>query len=214
MKVDQVLVVGDIVLIPYCHHHVKKYHSWMCDPEIQHLTASGPLTLDEEYEMQKTWFNDPLKLTFILMDLIKWKKTEVSSSVEDMEQNLNHLEASCIIGDVNVFLNDEDDVGEVSIMIAEKNYRRKGHATEILNSIFSYVYYNLNLSYIIAKIGMGNAASLKLFTEKLSFKEVSRSNIFNEITLKRKLIKKDLKDFKTENYQLFRSKKDKFLEIL
>lgn len=214
MKVDQVLVVGDIVLIPYCHHHVKKYHSWMCDPEIQHLTASEPLTLDEEYEMQKTWFNDPLKLTFILMDLIKWKKTEVSSSVEDMEQNLNHLEASCIIGDVNVFLNDEDDVGEVSIMIAEKNYRRKGHATEILNSIFSYVYYNLNLSYIIAKIGMGNAASLKLFTEKLSFKEVSRSNIFNEITLKRKLIKKDLKDFKTENYQLFRSKKDKFLEIL
>lgn len=31
------------------------------------MTASEPLTLDEEYEMQKSWQEDPDKLTFILI---------------------------------------------------------------------------------------------------------------------------------------------------
>ena len=34
---------------------------------ILELTASEPLTLDEEYEMQKTWYNDPNKLNFIIL---------------------------------------------------------------------------------------------------------------------------------------------------
>lgn len=30
----------------------------MSDPELLKLTASEPLTLDQEYEMQETWRND------------------------------------------------------------------------------------------------------------------------------------------------------------
>ena len=35
-----------------------RYHNWMKCPELQELTASEPLTIDEEYEMQKSWRND------------------------------------------------------------------------------------------------------------------------------------------------------------
>lgn len=35
-----------------------RYHTWMSDPELQKLTASEPLTIEQEYEMQETWRND------------------------------------------------------------------------------------------------------------------------------------------------------------
>lgn len=35
-----------------------RYHKWMSDPVLLKLTASEPLTIDQEYEMQETWRND------------------------------------------------------------------------------------------------------------------------------------------------------------
>ena len=48
-----------VSLVPYQKKFVEKYHHWMCDPEIQEQTASEPLTIEEEYDMQKTWLEDP-----------------------------------------------------------------------------------------------------------------------------------------------------------
>ena len=39
----------------------------MENEEIRELTASLPLSLNEEYEMQQTWQNDKDKCTFIIL---------------------------------------------------------------------------------------------------------------------------------------------------
>jgi hypothetical protein len=55
-----ITVFGKLVqLVPYQAKLVNKYHQWMLDPALLALTASEPLSLDEEIEMQKSWKNDP-----------------------------------------------------------------------------------------------------------------------------------------------------------
>jgi hypothetical protein len=62
-------VVGDrCILVPYCKHHVAKYHLWMQNSDLLKQTSSEPLTLAEELAMQTSWRNDDDKLTFIILD--------------------------------------------------------------------------------------------------------------------------------------------------
>lgn len=56
-----------VVLTTYKPEHVAKYNNWMGDEEILRLTGSERLTLDEEYEMQKDWENDPNSKFFDFM---------------------------------------------------------------------------------------------------------------------------------------------------
>ena len=37
-----------VALVPYAPEHVAAYHAWMEDPELQELTGSEPLSLEEE----------------------------------------------------------------------------------------------------------------------------------------------------------------------
>lgn len=48
----------NVILVPYQEKHVTKYHEWMKNPMLQYLTSSEPLTLEEEFEMQKRWLED------------------------------------------------------------------------------------------------------------------------------------------------------------
>lgn len=60
MRVNEetVLVGSRVVLVPYRKEHVARYHEWMQDAATREATASEPLSLEEEYAMQKSWHLD------------------------------------------------------------------------------------------------------------------------------------------------------------
>lgn len=58
----------NVILVPYMEHHVPKYHQWMQNPTLLQATASEPLSLQQEYQMQLSWSLDSNKETFIILD--------------------------------------------------------------------------------------------------------------------------------------------------
>ncbi|GJQ70874.1 hypothetical protein Trydic_g792 [Trypoxylus dichotomus] len=166
-------IVGDkVILVPYKREHVLKYHKWMKSQELLRLTASEPLTLDEEYNMQQSWLHDSNKCTFIVLDKVKYEETK------------NEVDA--MIGDTNLFFTEPDNTlaAEAEIMIAEPSARGRGCGFEAMLIMFLYGYQKLNVKHYIAKITIDNAPSLYMFT-KMGFIETSRSQVFQEITLEK-----------------------------
>lgn len=168
-------LVGErVILVPYMKEHVPKYHAWMQDPGILQATASEPLTLDQEYEMQLSWSQDILKHTFIVLDK--------DLIVGDFVHGQPYTQA--MVGDVNIFMNDLDDshIAEIEIMIAESKSRGKGLAKESVLLMMAFAVKTFGILIFHAKIGESNDASLNLF-QKLEFKKTSYSEIFKEVTL-------------------------------
>ncbi|KAK9679262.1 hypothetical protein K7432_016346, partial [Basidiobolus ranarum] len=131
LKYYLVKVGNTVVLVPYKQEHVERYHEWMKSPFLQEMTASEPLSLEEEYEMQRTWHTDDDKCTFILLAL---PPNSQDKSTEEIAQE------GKMIGDINFFLNDIDDptFAEIEIMIAEPDYRRRGLGSEALKLMMNY----------------------------------------------------------------------------
>jgi len=111
----------------------------------------------------------PSECTFIVHDAAKVDRLD---------------ETAAMVGDVNLFLNDVDDrtAAEIEVMIAEETARGKGMGREALLQLMRYGLENLHLTKYVAKIAYANAPSLKLF-DSLGFKEVSRADVFQEVTL-------------------------------
>ena len=124
---DETILVGEkCVLVPYRKEHVAKYHEWMQDQALLHATASEPLTLDQEYEMQESWRDDPNKCTFIVLarEAIDGKLLQACLAKEtapglglglgldaDGSAAVNRfvLETlDAMTGDVNLFLSEEE----------------------------------------------------------------------------------------------------------
>ncbi|KAH8232538.1 hypothetical protein KR032_009070 [Drosophila birchii] len=166
-----------VILVPYEARHVPKYHDWMSNETLRQLTASEELSLDEEYEMQRSWREDTDKLTFIILDAAIYAQ--------------NQDEIAAMVGDTNLFLQpDEEDsdqqVAEAEIMIAEPAARGKGYGREAMLLMLKYAQTQdqLKLAKFQAKIDMDNSASLHLF-EAFRFVETCRVEVFHEITLER-----------------------------
>ena len=149
-------------LVPYEKEHVETYHQWMLSEELQELTASEPLSLAEEYEMQKSWRDDEEKCTFIILDRSR---------------------DGCMCGDINLFFNDHDDprgTVEIDVMVAEEASRRKGIAREAVQMIASYANSELGVKRFVAKILEKNAPSIALF-QKMGFRLFKKLEWANEI---------------------------------
>ena len=100
---NTVIVSDKVVLVPYQRHHVERYHSWMADPWLQEMTASEPLSIEEEYAMQQSWQQDEAKLTFIVCD--RSVRTSLAGSVESM------------VGDVNLFMNANNEPHSAEVIL-------------------------------------------------------------------------------------------------
>ncbi|KAF9093743.1 N-acetyltransferase 9 [Mortierella sp. AD031] len=177
---ENIALVGQrCVLVPYLKRHVDHYNKWMQSPELLEMTASEPLTIEEEYEMQESWRVDENKCTFIIL------------AREGPEQDITpeNALAQPMVGDVNLFFNDHDDPhsAEIEIMIAEPSYRRKGMGLEALRMMVTYAYQSLGTKRITAKISTENKGSIQLFLTQLGFVQIGYSQIFEEVTLERTL---------------------------
>lgn len=137
------------MLVPYRESYVARYHEWMLDPYVLEMTGSEPLSLEEEYEMQKTWKEDKDKCTFIVLNGY------------EKENHANHM-----VGDVNLFMNPyetECKAAEIDIMIAEESHRRNGYGREAVQLMMWYGKNHLQIEKFIAKIKKGNDASMRMF---------------------------------------------------
>jgi len=170
------LVGKGIRLVPYRREFVDKYNGWMQDEYLQEMTASEPLTLAEEYEMQESWKEDDKKMTFIMLARERDEEESPGAAVDYSW----YQERMC--GDVNLFFNDRDDarVCEIEVMIAEEKFRRQGRAKEALLIIMAYALEQLDVRRFYCKINETNHGSIRLFTEALGYKEVNYVKAFRE----------------------------------
>ncbi|TGJ80292.1 hypothetical protein E0Z10_g8479 [Xylaria hypoxylon] len=216
MRVNEDLAISTskILLVPYDPHHVERYHQWMQNEDLREATASDLLTLDEEYENQQSWRTAHDKLTFIVCQPANAGPSAASSihaGVDDAPP--------CMAGDVNLFLTpDEVDnnnnnknndggenaiCGEIDIMIAAPEHRRRGRGEAAVRAFLRFLAGNLDavmreyargavsssarnhdmrLTKLVAKINAENAGSIRLF-ENLGFRQDGEPNYFNEISM-------------------------------
>uniref|UniRef100_A0A6E8VTI0 N-acetyltransferase domain-containing protein n=1 Tax=Anopheles coluzzii TaxID=1518534 RepID=A0A6E8VTI0_ANOCL len=183
MKLNEHLqIIGtNVILVPYESKHVEKYHQWMKSEELQELTASEPLTLEEEYQMQASWRNDEDKCTFLILDRQRYEDTKD--------------EIGALIGDTNIFIQShheaEDEqpqtdrlAGEIEIMIAEPAARGKRYGWEATLLMLLFGVERLQLQHYLAITKDTNAKAMRMF-ERMQFRETKRTAIFHEVSFER-----------------------------
>lgn len=94
----------------------------MQDPWLLEMTASEPLSLDEERANQKSWRDDPTKCTFIILSQARLVSS--SDTVTTDGTGLEARECRAMVGDVNFFLNDRENARNCEI---GKDFKWSGH---------------------------------------------------------------------------------------
>jgi len=184
----------------------EKYVADIHIQDLQNATASEPLSLEDEYGMQKSWREDHDKLTFIAT--IPPNKMFTDHSLETLRSVARADEVLRMFGDINLFIvevenedGDIDLVGELEVMIARKDMQGRGYGKALLKSFIWYVLRHHDrimaeyskgkgletvgtLKYLHCKIGDANDRSIGLF-ESVGFQKMSEQpNYFGELELR------------------------------
>ena len=194
------IVGSKCILVPYRRVHVEKYHAWMQDPALLQATGSEPLSLKEEYEMQESWRTDEKKCTFIVLQCNRLERQPPNQGDGDDKFVVKNV--SAMVGDVNLFLSEEDVdeekpsednekdpqqekqksstmQAEMDIMIAEESARGQGIGLEASCLMMLYGAKKLGIRRFFCKINEDNQSSLSLF-RKLKFKECDYAACFQQ----------------------------------
>jgi RimJ/RimL family protein N-acetyltransferase len=197
----------------------------MQDPQLQEATASEPLSMEEEYAMQRSWRGDGDKLTFIICLPLSNESSDFAGERESEQRKVvlagRDDAPERMVGDINLFLfeSDEDDdeyaakkeggkvdggvVGEIELMIANSQHRRRGHGRAALLAFLEYILFRWRdigeeysaslgrtqgvaseLKFLRVKIQETNVGSLKLF-ESVGFKRIGDgANYFGEVEMR------------------------------
>ena len=189
--------------------HLPNYHEWMQDPFLLDATASEPLTMEQEVEMQQSWRDDEKKCTFIILarDLVNTNSTCDGIKQSDIpppplqercddkgvypklvEQTLHAM-----IGDINLFLSEEEDE-----KVAEYLQNSNNNCSAESESNTSSIVHQAELDLMIARPshrhkGLGAELVLTMMHYGASV-----------LTIRRFFVK--IKDTNTSSLRLFRDK--------
>lgn len=145
-----------ITLGPVKREYIDSYLKWLNDPEItQYLTFFRPLTR----MMEEDWIEN-----------LKNQNDTIVFGILIPEEN----GAETLIGNCGLHAIDwKNRVGEVGIMIGEKEYQGKGYGTEAMELLLEYGFKTVNLNRIHLRVYEFNSKAINSYN-KIGFVEEGR----------------------------------------
>jgi len=151
------MLKGDrIKLGPVKREYIESYLKWLNDPEItQYLTFFRPLTR----MMEEDWIEN-----------LKNQNDTIVFGILIPDEN----DAEKLIGNCGLHAIDwKNRVGEVGIIIGEKEYQGKGYGTEAMELLLEYGFKTVNLNRIQLRVYEFNIRAINSYN-KIGFVEEGR----------------------------------------
>eukprot|EP00922_Rhytidocystis_sp_ex-Travisia-forbesii_P063915 GHVS01095045.1.p1 GENE.GHVS01095045.1~~GHVS01095045.1.p1 ORF type:complete len:226 (+),score=50.19 GHVS01095045.1:154-831(+) len=201
---DDKFLEGDkVVLVKFQDYMVDKYYQWMQQESIMFLTGSEPMSREDIEELrtkqqcQRRMFivvdKDCLRCSaspLSAQDYIRAMAGDVccffssdptSTTTPTTTTTPTSTTTTATTTSCTSPLLTHPYVGELSIMIAESNFRRKGLAREALELMMCHCAEQCSVGTFVAKLKQSNEPSVRLF-ENLGFHRISASFVFKEYT--------------------------------
>lgn len=142
-----VIETDRLILRPMTERDVPLLYEWMPDITMYEYCGKGPSKSEKNPEL-------------------KFQKNE--RQTKSFYLGTEDKDCGKIIGDIRVYLIENDRMAAVAIRIS-KEYQRKGYGSECLSAITEFCFTHTELKRLYAEIDVRNIASVRLF-EKCGYK--------------------------------------------